>query len=432
MADRTVPDYDILVHCIHCGLCLPHCPTYVATGNERSSPRGRIRLMKSVSDGVLPLSDLFVEEMDFCLDCQACETACPAGVKYGALVEAARAQIYEEKKERWLRRLTKRFFLGWVLMKRTRIHLLAKVLRWYDRTGIPHALSESGAVGLISARLDSLLKFVPKISGRFSSDELGPILMPVGEDTRYKVGFLTGCVMDVAYAAINEDTVEVLRRHGCQVVVPCDQVCCGSLHAHNGDYANADALAKINIQAFADDSLDFIVMNSAGCGAFMKEYGHRFAHDPFLAEQARKVSAKVRDITEFLGEAGFHPSTQPARILKGKTISYHDACHLVHTQKVYRQPRDLLRSVPGILYKELPESTWCCGSAGIYNIVRHGDSLTFLERKLQNIRSIAPDILVMGNPGCMIQIAFGLERDKSATSVMHTSTFLRHACCSEV
>ncbi|GJQ21811.1 MAG: glycolate oxidase iron-sulfur subunit [Bacteroidia bacterium] len=384
--------------------------------------------MKSVADGILPITDTFADEMDFCLDCQACETACPAGVKYGALVEAARAHIHQQKRESWLRRAGKRFFLGWLLMKRRRVHAFARVLDWIRRTGIPQALQTSGILETISSRLASFTGLTPPVSPRFSSTVLPNTNAPLRGSVRYKVGFLTGCVMDVSYADVNNDTVEVLRRHGCEVVIPDGQECCGSLHAHNGDLRHADELAKINIEAFDDSSLDCIVMNSAGCGAFMKEYAHRFKGDPQWKERAERVSAKIRDLTEFLYETGFSPSNNPSPALEGKTVSYHDACHLVHTQKVSRQPRELMRSVPGILYRELPESSWCCGSAGIYNIVRHDDSLAFLERKLANIGAIAPDILVTGNPGCMIQIGFGLKRDGRRTEVMHTATFLRHAC----
>lgn len=428
MGERAVADYDILVHCMHCGLCLPQCPTYAVTGNERSSPRGRIRLMKSVADGVLPITETFAEEMDFCLDCQACETACPAGVKYGTLVESARAHIHEQRAESWLRRTGKRFFLGWLLMSHRRVHAFARILQWIGRTGIPWALQTSGIMRVISRKLDSLVRLIPPVSSRFSSTVLPKITQPAKGLAQLRVGFLTGCVMDVSYADINSDTVEVLRRHGCEVVIPEGQECCGSLHAHNGDFRLADELARINISVFDDSSLDFIVMNSAGCGAFMKEYGHRFDGDSQWKERAERVSSKVRDLTEFLHETGFTPSHTPSPALEGKIVSYHDACHLVHTQKVFREPRELIQKVPGIQYRELPESSWCCGSAGIYNVLRHNDSLMFLERKLANIRTIEPDILVTGNPGCMIQIGFGLKRDGRHTEVMHTATFLRHAC----
>ena len=420
-------NYDILVNCMHCGLCLPQCPTYALTGNERSSPRGRIRLMKSVADGDLGLTDVFVDEMDFCLDCQACETACPAGVKYGNLVETARMQIAEAGREGWFRRMSKKIFLGWIFLKRSRLHRLASMLRGIERSGIPTALRKSHLLGLLSPKAEAIESLTPKMSRRPSSALLPSVSPPFGP-RRYRVGFLTGCIMDVAFADINIDTVELLRYHGCEVVIPPRQECCGSLQGHNGDRSTALRLAKANIEAFDDDTLDSVVMNSSGCGAFMKEYGHLFANDPVLAQKAERLSLKTKDITEFLRETGFSPSQQPVGRFFGKRVTYHDACHLVHTQKISTQPRDLIRSVPGIDFIELPESTWCCGSAGIYNVVRHDDSMKLLERKMHNVNSINPDILVTGNPGCIIQINHGLQKEGRSMELMHTSTFLRHAC----
>ena len=420
-------NYDIIINCMHCGLCLPTCPTYALTGNERSSPRGRIRLMKAVADGELSLSDTFVDEMDFCLDCQACETACPAGVKYGKLVEAARSDIATQGRESRFRKLAKRFFLGWLLPKRQRLHAAASIIRWIEKTGIREALRKSGLMALVSPRLFSIDGLMPAISETYSSDILPAVYPPKGQK-RFRVGFLTGCIMDVAFSDVNMDTVEVLRHHGCEVVVPRSQECCGSLHAHNGDILTARQLAELNLAAFDDDSLEAVVMNSSGCGAFMKEYGHLFSDTPLLAEKAQRLSRKIKDITEFLDETGFFPASTVSSSISGRRISYHDACHLVHTQQISSQPRRLIQSVPGIEFREIPESTWCCGSAGIYNIIRHEDSMKLLDRKIANVRSAGPDILVTGNPGCVIQIQYGLDAGGRQVEVMHTATFLRHAC----
>lgn len=420
-------NYDILVNCMHCGLCLPHCPTFALTGNERSSPRGRIRLMKAVADGQLPMSRTFIDEMDFCLDCQACETACPAGVRYGSLVETARFEIAEAGHEGILRRLAKGLLLRWALVRRSRLHVIARLIRFFDRSGLRSALRQSGLLRLISAKLESIEGLTPPISPVFSSLEL-PRTVPAKGKRRFKVGFLTGCVMDVSFAEINHDTVEVLRHHGCEVVTPPSQECCGSLHAHNGERATARLLAERNLQAFMQEDLDYVIMNSSGCGAFMKEYAHLFENDPSLKDTARQFSAKVKDITEFLTETGFHPSAKASPFLSGKTVTYHDACHLVHTQKISGQPRQLIAATPGIVFREFPESTWCCGSAGIYNITRHEDSMQLLERKIRNVVSVNPEIVVTGNPGCMIQIQHGLRSHGKDIALMHTSTFLRHAC----
>ncbi len=422
-----VPNYDVIVNCMHCGLCLPTCPTYALTGYEKSSPRGRIRLIKAVADGILPMTESFVEEMNFCLDCQACETACPAGVKYGSLVEAARSQIYEKGYEKKLSTFLKSVFLEWIFKRHTRLKFVARLLRIYQTTGLQDALQRSGLVELVSKKLASLQPLTPRISTVFSSDVLPTVLEPKGE-LRYRVGFLTGCIMDVAYSDINVDTVELLRQAGCQVVLPERQGCCGSLQAHNGGMRVAREMARSNIEAFGQLSLDYIVMNSAGCGAFMKEYTHLFEKDQEISALARSLSAKTKDLTEFLTQIGFEQHFSTSALdhpYVGKRVTYHDACHLVHTQKVVTPPRKLLRSISGIDFIELPESSWCCGSAGIYNITRYKDSMQLLERKIDNVQKIAPDVIVTGNPGCLVQIQHGLNIRGLSVELVHTATFLR-------
>ncbi len=423
-----VPSYDTIVNCMHCGLCLPTCPTYALTGLERSSPRGRIRLIKAVADGALPISDEFRKEMEFCLDCQACETACPAGVKYGSLVEAARAQIHEGGHEPLLVRWTKRMFLSWTFARHSRLKLLARMLRLYQRSGLDGLVRRSKVLRIISRRLDEIQPLAPTISFRFSTQEL-PAQIAAHGTRRHRVAFLTGCLMDVAFADVNRDTVDLLVHHGCDVIIPPDTGCCGSLQAHNGDMSGARAMARHNIAIFSRLACDAIVMNSAGCGAYMKEYGHIFADDAALAEQARHISERVKDITEFLAETGFRPAgTDGGGPFSGIRVTYHDACHLAHTQKITQEPRTLIRSVPGIDFVELPESTWCCGSAGIYNIAQYDDSMKLLDRKLDNIERIGPQIIVTGNPGCMLQIQHGLRSRGMNVQLMHTATFLRKAC----
>ncbi len=398
---------------------------------EKSSPRGRIRLIKAVADGDLPISQGFVDEMNFCLDCQACETACPAGVKYGSLVEAARSQIYELGFESTTSTFIKRIFLDWVFRKQARLKFLARGLRLYEQLGMKRFLERVGLLRLLSSKLHNLQPLTPSISAEFSSDTLPEVLTPKGE-TKYRVGFLTGCIMDVAYADVNADTVALLLHHGCEVVIPRGQACCGSLQAHNGAMNAAHAMARNNIAIFKNEKLDYIIMNSAGCGAFMKEYGNVLEHDMELASDARSISSKVKDITEFLFEIGFkihETEGQPiVSRFEGKRVSYHDACHLVHTQKISQQPRALIQSIPSIQYVELPESSWCCGSAGIYNIVRYDDSMRLLDRKVENVRKIMPDIIVAGNPGCLVQMQHGLEKHGVRVELMHTATFLRRAC----
>ena len=419
-----LPNYDFLVNCMHCGLCLPQCPTYALTQQEKSSPRGRIRLIKSVADGGLPITQGFIDEMHFCLDCQACETACPAGVQYGALVESARAQIFQQGLESTMSTLTKKFILKWVFSKPRRIKLLAQALKLYQDFGFHWFFQNTGLLKIISGTLHEVQALAPTISERASSEMYAEVVQPIGEK-KYTVGFLTGCIMDIAYADINVDTIELLRKNGCEVVIPPTQVCCGSLQGHNGDRETARQLARINIDAFSHYTLDAIIMNSAGCGAFMKEYEHIFENDFAISDAARDISAKVKDITEFLAETEYRPGSSA---YAGKRVTYHDACHLVHTQKISRQPRELIGSVRGIDFVELPESTWCCGSAGIYNITHYDDSMKLLKRKLDHIRHIKPDVIVTGNPGCLAQIQYGLEKEGMEVELVHTATFLRRAC----
>ncbi len=426
-----IPSDDVITNCMHCGLCLPTCPTYALTGLERSSPRGRIQLIKAVADGELAMSEGFVDEMNFCLDCQACETACPAGVRYGSLVEAARAQIFQQGAEPRTTRWLKRFLLGWVFSRQQRLHALAVVLRWYQRSGLAWFLERSGMLQLVSSRLAKLQPLAPTISTTFSSDVLAEYLPAYGS-RRFRVGMLTGCIMDVAYGDVNAATVELLRKHGCDVITPRGQACCGSLTAHNGDMESARLMATRLLDLFSTANVDHVVLNSAGCGAFLKEYGHLFAGDPERTEQALWLSARTLDITEFLSRHGFQPTSTPRGGREGGRlrVAYHDACHLAHSQKVTLEPRELLARIPGIELVELPEASWCCGSAGIYNIVRHEDAMQMLDRKIQNIVSISPDVLVTGNPGCMLQIHYGLTQRGLNVRIVHTASFLNEACVS--
>ena len=419
-----IPSYDFLVNCMHCGLCLPHCPTYALTNREVSSPRGRIRLMKSVAEGTLPISQGFVDEMNFCLDCQACETACPAGVNYGALVESARAQIFQHKHEGILSNFIKKITLNWMFRKPNRLKALAILLKLYADFGFRWFFEQTRLLKIISGRLHNIQGLIPIISERSTAELYPEIVAPVGEK-RFSVGLLSGCIMDLAYSDVNADTIELLRHHGCEVIIPRTQVCCGSLQGHNGDKETARHLARKNINTFAQYKLDVIIMNSAGCGAFMKEYTHLLANEPEYFDKARELSSKVKDITEFILKIGFIPR---GRAFQGQRITYHDACHLVHSQKISREPRELIKAANGIEYIELPESSWCCGSAGIYNFTHYDDSMKLLRRKLQHIKSKQPDVIVTGNPGCMAQLAYGLKEDGLPIELLHTATFLRRAC----
>ena len=417
-----IPSDDVLTNCMHCGLCLPVCPTYAITGREKSSPRGRIRLIKAVAEGALDITEGFVDEMNFCLDCQACETACPAGVKYGSLVESARNQIRVQKKDSAFALTMKWIFLRNVLSKKYLLNSISKILGIYQSSGLESIFKNSVVVKKLTPKLFKLQMLSPRVDGRFF-DEIYPEIVMPRNAPKYAVGFLSGCIMNVAFAHVHEDTVKVLVHHDCKVIVPKNQVCCGSLQAHNGDFDVARDLAKKNIDAFLKYDLDAIVMDSAGCGALMKEYGHYLRDDPEYSEKAKQLSAKVKDLSEFLFEIGMKIPSQQFR----HRVSYHDACHLIHAQKISKEPRELLKLIPGIDFVELNEASWCCGSAGIYNVTQHEDSMKILDRKMQNIRQTQAEFLVANNPGCLTQIEYGCAQHQVNTKIVHFATLLRTA-----
>ena len=428
---------EVMSHCIHCGMCLPVCPTYALTNQEQSSPRGRIRLIRSVHEGKLDLSKEFVDEMYFCLDCQACQTACPAGVQYGVLVEDARRLIAERKRDPISLRIVKSIFLRGILASKFRTKLAAKVLRWYQQSGLQEAVDRSSILSIFSERLHDKHAMLPKVGKKFFDDEVAEVISP-SEKPRGRVVFLTGCIMNVVFPEVHRDSVDVLVQNGFEVVIPRLQVCCGSLHGHNGDIVTAKRLARENIDVvvhnefFAKGGLgyasgvDALIVDSAGCGAFLKEYGKILADDPVYASKAEAVSKKTKDITEFLVEVGFKKPEpcKGSKPLQGLRVTYHEACHLVHTQKISQQPRQIIQSIPGIEFVELPEATWCCGSAGIYNVVRFDDSMKLLERKMNNLASTKADIVLTANPGCHLQLQYGIRKFGLRMEVMHPVSLL--------
>lgn len=421
-AGVDVPDDDLLTNCMHCGFCLPVCPTYAVTGLERSSPRGRIRLIKAVAHGELELSSTFAEEMHFCLNCRACETACPAGVRYGELVEAARAQVHHSPK--WTEQTSAlgRFVLRNVMPHPRRFKSLARLLRLAQRLRLPELGLHSGMLKLLAPKLAQLVPLQPRIARRFS-DETLPLVSPARGTRRCRVGLLTGCVMNVAFADENASTLDVLVRNGCEVVVPRNQPCCGSLHGHLGDLETARALARKTIDTFAAQDVEAVVVNSAGCGSFMKDYGHLLRDDPAYAARAAAFAARVKDVSEFLLALPWQP---PAGGLEG-VAAYHDACHLAHGQQITQPPRALLAAVPGLVCVDLPESDWCCGSAGVYNLTHPATALALLDRKMEHVRAAGARVLLAANPGCLIQLRYGARRHGLPLEVLHPITLLHRA-----
>lgn len=433
---KILPHDDILQQCMHCGLCLATCPTYDITKMERSSPRGRIFMIKSVARGEMQLSETFAEEMNFCLDCQACETACPAGVKYGRMVETARVVVDEYGYGGKFGIFVKRFALRKIVASRNALKVVSRLLWLYQKTGLQKLVRTSGVLKIFSKKLTEIEKLSPVIADKFSDKQIKEVEMPYGE-VKYNTAFHFGCLMNTMFADINSDTIEVLKKCGCKIITPQNQVCCGSLMGHNGDMEFALKLARKNIDAFDKHDYDFLISNSAGCGAFMKDYAHLLEDDPNYSAKARNFSAKVKDIMEFFAEQPalkfkIEPELKLEPALSAgrhepelSKLTYHDACHLLHAQKVGTQPRDIIKSLPGIKYIELEEASWCCGSAGIYNVVRYNDALKQLERKMNHIKNTNAKIVLTGNPGCMGQIKYGTQKFNVDVEVIHPITLIR-------
>jgi len=417
----VLPSDDILSQCIHCGMCLSVCPTYELTKLERSSPRGRIKMIKSIARGEMPISEVFADEMSFCLDCQACETACPAGVKYGSMVEAARVEVDNSEYGSFLKKKLKRFVLKHILASKRNLKIISRLLYYYQNSFLPNFVKKLCELKILPQRIIELESLSPKVSKKFSDSTIPEIIEPQNE-RKFKIAFHYGCLMNVMFADINKDTVELLSKTGCRVITPNDQQCCGSLHAHNGDFETAKKLAQENLKAFNKNNYDYLISNSAGCGAFMKEYYHLFNDEPELKEAAQSFSERVKDLSEF------YSNIFPYEFKTGnEAITYHDACHLVHSQKIYSQPRKIFNSIHGLDYKELDESTWCCGSAGIYNIVRYEDSMKILERKMKNIEKSEAEKVITSNPGCIAQIEYGCRKNNLNITVEHLATFLNRS-----
>ncbi|MBS1964252.1 MAG: 4Fe-4S dicluster domain-containing protein [Chloroflexi bacterium SZAS-1] len=418
-AGADTPSDAIINTCVHCGLCLSSCPTYRETGLEMFSPRGRIYLMKGVADGRIGMeSDVFQEQMSACLNCRACEAVCPSGVQYGQILEASRTQIEDARDDGrlpphpWPVQLLRSGVFG-VLFKRLELFQGFSRLMWfYQRSGVQALARESGLLKLLGlADTEALL---PPMSNAFTVPQ-GQIY-PAEGTARYHVALLTGCVMATAFADVHAATLRVLRKNGCEVILPPDQGCCGALHVHGGDMDGGRELARRNIAAFEGLGLDAIIVNAAGCGSTMKEYGHLLHDDPAWAARAAAFSAKVKDISEFLAAIELNTcDLKPLPI----TVTYQEPCHLAHAQRISAQPRKLLRAIPRLVLKEMPESSLCCGSAGIYNVTQPEMAAQLGARKLNNAQTTNAEVLVTANPGCHLQLAGGLQRRGSTMRVRH-------------
>lgn len=408
--------------CVHCGLCLAYCPTFSELGTEMDSPRGRIFLIKSLAEGRIGLGDSSVRHLSLCLDCRACETVCPAGVPYGRLIEAAKAAIEQQRPGSLLRRAFRWVNFGLLLGHPRLLAAAAAVLRVYQRSGLQAVARRAGLVRLLPGTLPAWEALLPTIPSGAERAPL-PTLTPAAGARRGRVALLAGCVQSVVFGAHNRATVRVLAHNGWEVVVPAGQGCCGALNAHGGDHARAVALARRTIDAFAGSGAEAVIVNTSGCGAHMKAYGTLLAHDPAYADRARAFARGVQDLAEFLAREPLRGPLGPVPV----TVTYHDPCHVVHGQKIRRAPRDLLAQIPGLRVVELPESDWCCGSAGIYNLTEPEMAGRLLQRKVRHVESTGAQVLVTANPGCILQIQQGLRAAGRDVEVLHLVEVLDRA-----
>jgi glycolate oxidase iron-sulfur subunit len=419
---RLTLDEDELVRCMRCGFCQSACPTFLVTGLEAASPRGRIALMKAAYDGFMAADSAFVDQMELCLGCRACEPACPAGVQYGRLIEQTREAIAAARKPPLRARLMGKVLMEGVIARHGTMRWAGRALRFYQRSGLRTAARKLGVLRVLPPHVRELEASLPDASGRgvirewlrrglparWETDAQGRRLLVVpAEGQRVaRVGMFRGCVMDVLFLSTNVNTVRLLRAAGFEVVIPERQKCCGALHAHAGNGGTARGLAADNAAVFRDADVDWVVSNAGGCGAFLKEYDH-VLHGTPAADEGAWLASRVKDVSELLAEQG-----RPLRLANSGPLvaTCQDSCHLRNVMRVQRQPRELLKSVPGLTLREMREADLCCGSAGIYNVLQPEMSTALLDRKMENVKDADAEVVVTANPGCLLQMRWGIHR----------------------
>jgi glycolate oxidase iron-sulfur subunit len=409
------PSSEIINKCVHCGFCLQTCPTYLLWGEEMDSPRGRIYQMRMVQEGQAKLDDTFVRHMDACLSCLACMPACPSGVDYGKLIEATRAQIERNYQRPAVERGRRNTGLAG-LTSAKRLRRLRTLASLYQKSGLQALARGLGITNLLPRHVRSLESLIPEIR---NAERLPPVVSAQGTK-RMRVGLVLGCVQDTFFSHANAATARVLAAEGCEVVIPQPQPCCGALMIHAGVEQQALALARQLIDTFEGARVDAIVVNAAGCGSNVKDYGYLLRDDPQYCERAVDFSRRCRDVAELLAELEPRAERRPMSL----KVAYHDACHLQHAQGVAAAPRKLLKQIPGLELLEVPEAAICCGSAGVYNLAQPGPAQELGDRKARNVMSTSPDVVATGNPGCILQIAAALRRAGSRLRVVHTVEIL--------
>ncbi|GAA1144839.1 (Fe-S)-binding protein [Ornithinicoccus hortensis] len=408
------PSKELIDDCVHCGFCLTTCPTYNLWGEEMDSPRGRIHLMQAGLEGS-PLTDSMVGHFDACLGCMACVTACPSGVQYDRLIEQTRAQV-ERRHDRTPKEKALRAAIFSLFPYPKRLRLLRGPLRLAQKVGADRALAKTGLLERISPELASMQSLAPQLG----KAEKVPERTPAIGERRAVVGMLTGCVQREFFPGVNAATARVLAAEGCEVIAPARQGCCGALSTHVGREEEGQRFARALIDTFSEAAVDYVVVNSAGCGSSMKEYVHLLSDDPAYADRAREFSSRVRDFAEIIAELGPVAPRHPINAV----AAYHDACHLGHAQGIRNQPRELLRAIPGLEVREIPDAEICCGSAGVYNILNPEPAKELGDRKAANIASTGAELLITANPGCLMQVANSLERAGKSIGMAHTAVVL--------
>ena len=401
-----------MYRCVHCGLCLSACPTYMETGRETQSPRGRIALMRAVSEGRLEITPRVVSHWESCLECRACEAMCPSGVPYGRLMERTRAQVARKGKRSLMQKVVARVFLRWVLPHQRRLAFGFLLLRLYQRSGL-RWLKQRTVIRVMPRGIRRLEAQLPRVAG--CSFAPGREVYPAQGPLRMKVGLLSGCVMPLMQGDTMAAAVRVLTRNGCEVSVPMGQGCCGALNVHAGDLQTARRLARRNIDAFLNAGVERIVTVSAGCGSAMKEYEQLLGDDSAYVEKAARFGEKTVDVTEMLTSLPLEPPRGEVPL----RATYQDPCHLAHAQRISQPPRELLRSIPGLELVEMEDASRCCGGAGTYSMLQGDLSSRLLRSKMEKVTATSPDLVVTANPGCMMQLEAGIRARGLDARVVH-------------
>ncbi|WP_078549554.1 (Fe-S)-binding protein [Litchfieldia alkalitelluris] len=399
---------DELLNCMRCGFCLPTCPTYIESGFQEShSPRGRLAIMKAVVDGLIEPDEDVERSLNMCLGCRACEPVCPSGVNYGHLLEEARDIINQNKKHSLPVRTVRNVVFNGLFPHQHRIQTLTGLLGFYQRSGLQKVVRKSGIMNLLPENLSAMEKILPDVP-TMNEIKKRPTHLPAKSEVKKRVAFFSGCLMDTMFMKTNDSTMKLLQLAGCEIVIPTEQACCGALHGHTGEKKGAKELAKRNVIAFERLNVDYIITNAGGCGAFLIEYDHLLKDEPEWAERSKQFSAKLKDISSILVELEFHKQNLT---LPEQVITYQDSCHLRNVMKTSIEPRILLKAIKNTKYREMKNADGCCGSAGIYNIVESKMSMQILDSKMKTAKATEATTIVIANPGCLLQMKLGIERE---------------------